>query len=169
MRVNFHRDHGAAGIRRLARIPPDLAAKLVGLAAVHAPGLRSALRLDLAEPLKEEDAAGVLRTDGRDLTGDLASRVLVGAPDMSPEILIAALALDGFARLPLLLGNLFEVTIARLIEPMIPDEHRFEDLFIPPDGDNGEDLHFQIHPNRTHMRLHLPPHPPCPSPLFRPL
>lgn len=70
MRVNFHRDHGAAGIRLLARILPDLAAKLVGLAAVHAPGLRSALRLDLAQPLKEEDAAGVLRTDGRDLTGD---------------------------------------------------------------------------------------------------
>src|SRR5258708_2092709 len=70
MRVNFHRDHGAAGIRLRARILPDLAAQLVGLAAIHAPGLRSALRLELAQPLEEEDAAGVLRTDGRDLTGD---------------------------------------------------------------------------------------------------
>jgi hypothetical protein len=88
----------------------------------------------------------------------MSSRVLVGAPDMSPEILIAALTLDGFACLPLLPGNLFEVTIARLIESMIPDEHRFEDLFIPPDGDNGEVLHIQIDADRDQMRPQLPLH-----------
>src|SRR5260370_197739 len=86
------------------------------------------------------------------------SRVLFGAPDMAPEILIAALALDGFARLPLLPGNLFEVTIARLIESMIPDENRFEDPFIPPDGDNSEVLHIHIDADCDQMWVQLPLH-----------
>src|SRR5260221_11486207 len=58
MRVNFHRDHGAAGIRLLARILPDLAAQLVGLAAIHAPGLRSAFGFSLGNRSKRRMQPG---------------------------------------------------------------------------------------------------------------
>jgi len=106
MRVNFDGDDVCASIGFFASVLPDLAAKLVGLTAVHAPRLRSPFGPDLAQPLKEQNAAWIARANLGNLTGDLVSGVLVGLPDMPSEILIAAFPLDGFARLPLLFRNL---------------------------------------------------------------
>jgi hypothetical protein len=47
------------GIIFLFRVLVDFAAQLIGLAAIHAPGFAAPASFDLAQPLKEQDAAWV--------------------------------------------------------------------------------------------------------------
>src|SRR5215469_10116458 len=65
MGVHLDRDEPLCIIFRF-RVLVDLAAQLVGLAAVHAPGFAAPSSLDRAEPLKKEDAAGILAADRGD-------------------------------------------------------------------------------------------------------
>src|SRR5258708_36890126 len=82
VRVDLDGDHRRAGVDLLPRVPPDLAAQLVGYPAVHPPGFACPLGLDLAQPLKDQNAAGALRTDPGNPVGDFVGAVLVGPPDM---------------------------------------------------------------------------------------
>jgi hypothetical protein len=48
---------------------------------------------------------------------------------MPPELLVAVLAFDWFARLPLFLGNAFEMAVATGIQAMIGHKHRLDDPY----------------------------------------
>ena len=109
-------------IRLVASVLIDLAAKLVGLTAVHPPRLASTLRLDLAQPLKQQDAPGIARTDLGNPAAYLMGSIFIHAPDVSPQILVALLPFHRFPRLPLFFCDLFQMTIPGLIEPLIGEE-----------------------------------------------
>ena len=61
----------------------------------------------------------------------LVSRIGVLTTNMPPEVSIAAFALHRFARLPLLSADLFEVTIAVLIQAVIADKSGFHNSASP--------------------------------------
>src|SRR5215472_442092 len=75
----------------------DFAAQLVRVATVHAPRLAAPTAFDRAQPLKEQQAPRVfhahLSYDARGLVG----RILVHAPDVCPQLLIAVFPCDWFA------------------------------------------------------------------------
>ena len=96
MGVDFDR-HRARKKGFLTRILVDLAAQVIRLFAVHAPRFACPFRLDFAQALKEQHAAGVLRAHPCNAAGDLAGGILIHAPHMAPELLIAVLACNRFA------------------------------------------------------------------------
>ncbi len=153
--IDLDGDHRRASKHFLPRVLPDFAAKLVGHPAVHPPRFACPLGLDLAQALKEQNAAGILRADLGDPVRNLVGGVLVGAPDMPPEILITVLPLDGLAALPLLLGDLLEVAVARLVQAVIGQKDHFQYLFILPDGDHREILDVEIDADGDQMRVQL--------------
>ena len=132
-------------IRLLLRVLIDLAAQLIGTPAVHASGLACALGLDLAEPLKEQDAPRIAGTDLGNAVTHLVGGGLVHVPDVSPEILVALFPFDRFARLPLFLRHWPQVAIALLIESMIGEKTALKDDAMVPDGDHRQVLDIQIH------------------------
>ena len=96
MGIYFDRDP-ALGIIFLFRVLVDFAAQLIGLAAIHAPGFTAPASFDLAQPLKEQDAAWVGGAHrGYDACYFVGS-VFVHAPYMPPELLIAVFPFDRFA------------------------------------------------------------------------
>ena len=96
MGIYFDRDH-ALGIIVRFRVLVDFAAQLIGLATIHAPGLAAPASFDLAQPLKEQDAAWVCGAHRGDDACYFVGSVFVHAPDMPPEVLIAVFPFDRFA------------------------------------------------------------------------
>ncbi len=72
----------------------DLAAKLVGLPAVHTLGLACAALLDLAQTFKKQNAARVASTDGDNARCHLMGGLFVHASNMLPYLLIAVFPFD---------------------------------------------------------------------------
>ncbi len=131
----------------------DLAAQLIGLAAVHPPRFACACGLDLAQPLKEQHTAGILGADVGNAARDLVSSIFVHPPHMSPQLLIAVLALHRLARLPLFFRNTLEMPEASLIESVITDKDRFNDPLILAHRDHGELLDIEIHRHGHQVRI----------------
>ena len=92
-------------VRFVFGVCSDLAAQLVRAPAVHAPRLAARTGFDRAQALKEQNAPRIAGTHSSDPACDFVGGVLIQAIDMTPELLVAVLAFDRFARLPLLLGN----------------------------------------------------------------
>src|SRR5215469_10458087 len=96
VRIDFD-GHDTLRVIFLFGVLIDLSAQLIRLATIHAPGCAPPTVLDLAQPLKEQETAGVcgarLSNDARYLVG----AIFVHPPDMAPELLIAVLSCDGFA------------------------------------------------------------------------
>ncbi len=57
---------------------------------------------------------------------------------MPPELLVTVLAFDWFARLPLFLGNAFEMAVAMGIQAVIGHKHRLNDRGLLPHCNYGE-------------------------------
>ncbi len=89
----------------------DFPAQLVGTSAVHPSRFAAFARLDRAQAFKEQDAVRIVGADLGNLAGDLVGSVFVETINMPPELPIAVLAFDWPARLPLFLGDLFEMTV----------------------------------------------------------
>ena len=129
MRVNLYSHHSVLeglGFRVLV----DFASELVGLLAVHAPRLTPTPLLDLAQPLKEQDAAWVVRAHLGNAACDFLGCVLVHATDMPPEVLVTVLPFDWFSRKMLLFRDALQVLEACLIESMIGDKQRPDDSWL---------------------------------------
>ena len=139
----------------LAGVLIDLAPHLVRLSAVAPPGCASSPGLDFPEPLKEQDAAWILRAHVGDATRNTMGCVFVHATNMLPQLLVALLPFHRLARLPLLLGNAFEVAVARLIEALISHEDRFPNRSPLPDGNDCKHLHVQIDGHRDQVGIPL--------------
>src|SRR5260370_17119369 len=138
----------------------DLAAQLIGLLAVHAPRLAASFGLDLAQALKERHGGGISGAHGGNAAGDFVGVILIHAVHMAPELLVAALAFDRLARLPLLLGDAPQMPIALLIEASIADKDGLDDLLMLPDRDHREVFHIEIDRYRHQVRIELAfPHP----------
>src|SRR5258708_2277048 len=87
MRVNLY-SHDSVLEGFGFRVLVDFASELVGLLAVHAPRLTPTPLLDLAQPLKEQETAWVVRAHLSNDACDFLCCVLVHATDMPPEILV---------------------------------------------------------------------------------
>jgi hypothetical protein len=81
--------------------------------------------------------------------------IRVLATNMPPEVPIAALAFHWFPRLSLLLADLLEVTIAVLIEAVVPAKDAFPNDALLPNGDDREDFYIQVHGHRHKVRIPL--------------
>src|SRR5258708_17754056 len=90
MRIGFD-GHDPQRIGLLPRGLVDCAAQLVSLFAVHAPRFACPPQLDLAQALKEQHTAGVLRAYRRDAMGHLVGGIRIHAARMPPQLLIAPL------------------------------------------------------------------------------
>ena len=145
--------HDPHGIGFLARILIDLAAQLIGLFAVPAPRFARPFRSDLAQAFKEQDTVRILCTDSGNAARYPMSRVVVHPADMSPELLVAVLAFDRLARLPLLFGDPLEMVIALLIQPVIRKKDCLYDSTLLSDRDDGQLFHIQVHSDRHQIRI----------------
>jgi hypothetical protein len=152
MGIDFDREH-ALGIIFRFRVLVDFAAQLIGLAAIHAPGWAAPASFDLAQPLKEQHAAWVGGAHRGDDACDFVGSVFVHAPYMPPEVLIAVLPFDRFACKILLFTDLFEMQIARPIQPMIAHKDGFDDLAVLSECDDGEIAHIQVDTDRHEIRI----------------
>src|SRR3989440_2206417 len=90
MRIGFD-GHYPQSIGFLPRNLLDFAAQLVGLPAVHAPRFVCPFRLDLAQALKQQHTAGILRAHRRDAVGHFVGGIGIHAAHMPPQLLIAPL------------------------------------------------------------------------------
>src|SRR5947209_1361350 len=104
MRIHLRGDD-AERVRFLSCIPIDFAPQLVRLFAVRPPRLACLRAPDLAQSLKQEHTTGIAGADVGDNAGNAVCCVLIHPSDMTPELLVAVLALDWFARLPLFFRN----------------------------------------------------------------
>src|SRR5260221_4288149 len=129
----------------LAGVLVNYPAHLIGLLAVHAPGFARSLRPDLAQALKEQHAAGILGAHIRNAAGDFVGGILIHAVHMPPELLVAALAFDRLARLPLLFGDAPQMPIALLIEARISAKDGPGDRSVLPDRNHAELFHIDIY------------------------
>src|SRR6266571_161700 len=143
MRIDFN-GHRPLCKRFLFGQPIDLSSQLVRLFAVESPGLASSSCLDLAQPFKDQDTAGIPGTHSCNGMCGLVSRISVHLTNVLPKVKIASLPFDWFAREPLFFTNVFEVSIAMLIESMILDKDCFNDLAILSDGDDRQILHIKV-------------------------
>ena len=123
--------------------------------AVHPPGFGAAFGPDLAQPLKEEDAAGIAGADFSNLACDLMGGRFIHPPDMPPELLVAPFSLDRFARLPLFFRHPPHVAIAVLIEAVMGQKVALNDLMMLPDRDHRQVLDIEIHRHRHQSRITL--------------
>src|SRR5260370_26686865 len=110
---------------------------------------------DFAEPLKEQHAARILRTDVGNGSRTLMSGIPVLSPHMPPELLAVALPLDWFAGLPLFFGNAFQVLVACLVQTMIVHKDRFQNGFLLPYGDHCQMLDVEVNCYRHQVRITL--------------
>ena len=65
MGIHFDRDE-SLGIIFVFCVLVDLAAQLIGLATIYAPGFAASPTFDLSEAFKQQDAAGILAADRGD-------------------------------------------------------------------------------------------------------
>jgi len=154
MGIDFDR-HRARKKRLLTGILVDLAAQLIGLPAVHAPRLAAYFGLDFAQALKQQHAAGIPGAHPCNVAGDLAGGILIHAPHVAPELLVAVLALGWLAREPLLFGDALEMPIALLIEAVIGDKDCFNDVLMLPDRDHRQVFHIEIDRHCHQLRIEL--------------
>src|SRR5215472_8401249 len=91
MWIDFDRDH-LLDVGFVTGILIDLAAQLVGASAVHAPRLARLAGFELAQALKEQDAAGIPGAHRGDGARHLVGGIQVLPIDMPPELLVAVLA-----------------------------------------------------------------------------
>ena len=126
---------------------------MICLFAVHPARLASPLWPELAESLKDQNTTRVPGADVGNAAGNLMSGVFIHVPDMPPDLLITALSLDRFPRLPLLFGNALEVLIAVLVKPMIGDKDGFNDTLILAHTYHGEISHVQVDGHRHQVRI----------------
>ncbi len=150
MRIDLRGDD-AERVRFLSCIPVDFAPQLVRLFAVHAPRLASPFGSDRAQALKQEHTPRIAGADVGDHAGDSVGCVLIHVSDMTPELLVAALALDRPARLPLFFGDALEVVIALLIKPLVAHKATFDDTMALPDGNHSEPFDVEIHRHRDQV------------------
>ena len=113
--------------------------------------------LDLAEPLKEQDASRIAGTDlGNVVTHFvLPLRSSVGCVARS---VVAVLSLDRFARLPLFFRHPLQVAITVLIEAVIGEKAALEESLMLPHGDHRQVLDIEIHRCRHQIRIALALH-----------
>ncbi len=96
--VGIHLDgHGTSGVCLVSGVVIDLAAQLVRSLAVHASRLAPPVGCDLAQAFEQEHAAGVPGAHSRNAARRHLRGILIHAPHMPPQLLIAVLALDGGA------------------------------------------------------------------------
>ena len=152
MWIDFNSDR-TLRVRFVFRVLVDLTAQLVRAFAVHAPRLTSPCGFDLAQPLKEQHTARIFRTDVGNDAGDLVGCILIHTAHMSPELLVAVLALDRLARLPLFFRNALEMPEACLIKPVISHKHRFDDRAILAHGDYREILDIEVDGHGHQVRV----------------
>jgi hypothetical protein len=96
MRVDFD-GHDSLHKGFLTGLLIDLATQVIRLFAVHAPRLACPFGADLAQALKEQHAARIPGAHVGNAAGDFVGGILIHAPHMAPELLVAALVFDGFA------------------------------------------------------------------------
>ncbi len=77
---------------------------------------------------------------------------------MAPELLVAVLAFDRLARLPLLFGNALEVPIAVRVQAMIAHKHRLDDLAMLPHREHRQMLDIEVDPHGDQIRVVLALH-----------
>jgi len=122
----------------------DFAAQLVGTPAVHAPRFAPLARLDLAQALEEQDTPRIVRADLGNLAGYLVRHICVEPIHMPPELLVAMLAFDRLARLPLLPGDAPQMVVAVGVQTMIGHEHRLDDRAMLSDRDHRQVFDIEI-------------------------
>src|SRR5260221_8822337 len=132
MWIHLDRDH-LLNVRFVFGVLSDLAAQLVGAPAVHAPRFAALARLDCAQALEEQEAPRIPGAHGGNLASDLVGGIFVEPINMPPQLLVAVLALDRLARLPLLFRNAFEMTVAMSVQTVIGHKHRLDDRVMLPD------------------------------------
>src|SRR5258708_2721420 len=139
MRIDFDRDHSLS-VGFVTGVLIDFAAQLVGTPAVHASRLAGLPSFDLAQALKEQNTARIPAADRGNDTRHRVGGIVIEPIDMSPQLLVAALAFDWLARLPLLPGNAPQMTIPAGIQAMICHKHPLYALVILPDRNNRQSL-----------------------------
>ncbi len=154
MRIGLHRDD-LMEVGFLSGVLIDFPAQLVGTSAVHVSRFAACARLDRAQAFKEQDAARIAGADLGYLAGDLVGSVFVEMINMPPELPLAVLAFDWPARLPLLLGDLFEMARAMGVQAMIGHKDGFNDALGLAHGDHGEV--FDVHIDRDRNQLGISP------------
>ena len=157
MRIDFNTDH-ALCIRFLSGELVDFPSQLIRLFAIASSGFAPSSGFDRTQALKEQHTAGIALTDLNDGACGGVGGVQVLSPDVRPQLSVAPLPLDRFAGLPLLLGNPFEMAIAVLIEPVIGDKARPDDLPVLPDGDHRQLFDVQIDRHRDQIGIALALH-----------
>ncbi len=96
--MGIHLDSHCAYFKSfLFRVFVDLPTQLVRPFAVHAPRPTFPFRLDLAQPLKEEDTARIPGADSGNLARHQARRIIIKVSDVPPKLLVAVLAFDWLA------------------------------------------------------------------------
>jgi hypothetical protein len=155
--IDFDRDH-SLGIGFVTGVLIDLAAQLVRTPAIHAPRFAARTWLDLAQALKEQETAGIPSAHCGDAARHLVGGIFVEPIDMPPELLVAVLAFDRLARLPLLFGNALEVPIAVSVQAMITHKHYLDDLAMLPDRDHRQILDIEVDPHGDQVRIVLALH-----------
>jgi hypothetical protein len=139
-----------------------------GTAEQFSPLLDETLAVSVGEPLPLGTAAGAILTgpmridfDGDDLvpigfgSGHLESGVFIEMINMPPELLVALLAFDRLARLPLFLGNAPQMAVAMGIQAMIGHKGGLNDPAMLPDGDHRQILDIEIDRHRDQVRIVL--------------
>ena len=124
------------------------------------------MRRDLEPPLglilrsrsKEQDASRIAGTDRGNLARHPPCCLFVHPSDVSPDLLIAVLSLDCFARLPLLFRHPLQVAIAVLIEAVIGEKAALDESLMLPHGDHRQVLDIEIHCHRHQIRIALALH-----------
>ena len=108
MRIDFDA-HDPLRIRFLFRKLIDFSSQMIRLFAIASLRCAPSFELDRAQALKEQDTAGIARTDPSDGARGLVSGVQVLAANVRPQLPIAPLPLDRLAGLPVLPGNALEL------------------------------------------------------------
>src|SRR5207248_6973007 len=106
------------------------------LLAIEPSGLAASLWFDRAQAFKEQHAARILLADLDNGSRGLVCSVLMLPPNMCPQLVVAPFAFDRLARLPLLLRYPFEMPVSVLIEALIGNKARGNDLATLSHRDN---------------------------------
>ena len=101
MWIDFNTDH-ALCIRFLSGEVVNFASQLIGLFAIASPGFTPSSGFDRAQAFKEQHTTWIVRTDPSDGARRFVGGVQVLSSDVRPQLPVALLPLDRFARLPLL-------------------------------------------------------------------
>jgi len=157
MGIDFDTHH-ANGIGFFFRELVDFAFQLVRLFAIEPPGLATPLGFDYPQPFKHQHTARILLTDLDNGPCRLVCCILMVPSNMCPQLLVAPFTFDRLARLPLFLRYPFEMPVSVLIEAVIGNKARGNDLATLSRRDNCELFHIQIDRDRHQIRIALALH-----------